>query len=683
MQPKELKVVPQQEGAGLDINLPQSEDAVMLQREENTTAKGDEAVCSTHSEARAAETAGSDVVTTKEVKTTDGSNSDVKTQQRNKSEKDRGPRITKEFLRNHCKQNKLYLTPYLNDTLYLHYKGFSTIENLEEYCGLKCLWLECNGLQQIQNLEAQTELRCLYLHQNLIRRLENLEPLSKLCTLNLCNNYIQVIENICTCILQPRSGTAPFPSEHCSPLLLQSQCLRQACRLQTVQDIAHLADCPSISVLDLSHNKLCDPDILTVLEAMPDLRVLNLMGNEVIRKILNYRKTLIVRLKQLTYLDDRPVFPMDRACAEAWAEGGLEAERREREAWETRERRKIQESVDALIAIRDRARERRRLKEEQERAGSAAQSSVAEESQDPLSESKSSALPERTEAFVQQSLEAHEEFLETVARGEPPGIAVATEESTLGEQDSSTHSPAESHAQPTDDGETQPNTETETQLMTAEGTQPITKPETQPMSTEGHQPITELHTRSTPPQGSQPITELETRPMATQGSLVTELESADQIETIHTDSPCQILIDDLPDLEEVDTEDLSATDIFTSQHVQRPKIEVIGGSSDESESEETDEPPAVTSSIKDAPSDPKPAKVLEVGSPELFLRVTNRHLPIKPEQPEPTNHSTEEELEAVDGAQWKNMVPEPLSRPDEPKPDTECRKPRCLIEELD
>jgi dynein assembly factor 1 len=53
------------------------------------------------------------------------------------------PEFFKKLLR---KEHKLYYgTAYLNDILYLHYKGFTKIENMEQFTGLKCLYAEGNG----------------------------------------------------------------------------------------------------------------------------------------------------------------------------------------------------------------------------------------------------------------------------------------------------------------------------------------------------------------------------------------------------------------------------------------------------------------------------------------------------------------------------------------------------------
>ncbi|CAE1286921.1 DNAAF1 [Acanthosepion pharaonis] len=259
------------------------------------------------------------------------------------------PRLTKAFLRQHCKDLKLYMTPELNDVLYLHYKGFPCIENLEEYTGLKCLWLECNGLLKIENLDNQKNLKCLYLQQNLIHKIENLEQLHLLCCLNVSNNMIEKIENL--------SGLTDL-----STLQISHN------KLTKLDDILHLIECTNISVLDLSHNHLEDPEIVEeVFAKMPSLGVLYLMGNPVIKKIKNYRKYLIISIKTLKYLDDRPVFPKDRALAEAWEIGGVEAETAERKAWAEKERKKIQDSVDALQKIRKKAEAQRiqkRLDEE-------------------------------------------------------------------------------------------------------------------------------------------------------------------------------------------------------------------------------------------------------------------------------------------------------------------------------
>ena len=57
------------------------------------------------------------------------------------------------------------------------------------------------------------------------------------------------------------------------------------------------------------------------------------MGNPVVKDIKHYRKTIIAKCKALRYLDDRPVFEDERRYCEAFAKGGIEAEREERKKY--------------------------------------------------------------------------------------------------------------------------------------------------------------------------------------------------------------------------------------------------------------------------------------------------------------------------------------------------------------
>jgi dynein assembly factor 1 len=63
-------------------------------------------------------------------------------------------KITPEFLVELCEEHGQYMTPNLNSELYLHFKGFQYIENLDAYTGLKTLWLESNGIKKISGLES-------------------------------------------------------------------------------------------------------------------------------------------------------------------------------------------------------------------------------------------------------------------------------------------------------------------------------------------------------------------------------------------------------------------------------------------------------------------------------------------------------------------------------------------------
>ena len=222
------------------------------------------------------------------------------------------PEMTKDEIRLSCLENNGYDSPELNDKLYLHFRGFKKIENLDLYTGCRAIWLDSNGFSEIENLDKMVDLRCLYLAKNLISEIKGLDCLKQLVTIDLSNNRITMVSNL-----------------SCCPLLETVNLSRNA--LATVESVAHFKECSQLRNIDLTMNRLeCDENFLPLLSEIPALVTLSLNGNE-LTKLPSFRKRLIATLPKLGYLD-RPVDEVERLCAEAFVSGGVEAEKVARDA---------------------------------------------------------------------------------------------------------------------------------------------------------------------------------------------------------------------------------------------------------------------------------------------------------------------------------------------------------------
>lgn len=229
------------------------------------------------------------------------------------------PEMTREAIRAAAVAHEGYETPELNDQLYLHFKGFRRIENLEEYYNLKALFLDSNGLSVIENLGHLSKLRCLYLQNNLIERISGLEGLTSLVTLDLSHNRLFKLENLS---VLPNLETLNVSRNY----------------LSTVESLQHLVECPKLATADIGNNNIEDAAVIEeVLAKAPVLVSIHMAGNPVCSQTPQFRKRVICAMPRLRYLD-RPVFELERVTAEAWKEGSREAETAARDAYNQRQR---------------------------------------------------------------------------------------------------------------------------------------------------------------------------------------------------------------------------------------------------------------------------------------------------------------------------------------------------------
>ena len=213
-------------------------------------------------------------------------------------------------------KTKYYPVHELNESLYLHFKGFTKIDNLSTFKNLKALYLEGNKISKIENLDSLVNLTSLFLHENTIQKIEGLDKLVNLTNLNLSDNLIKKIEGISKLI-------------NLTDFLIK----RNRIGFEGLEDLKGLLETgKELRVLDISDNYIQDVNIIDeILSKIINLKVLYLSGNEVTRKIPNYRKTLIGKIKNLTYIDNKPIFNDEKRYALAFCNGGYEEERKERE----------------------------------------------------------------------------------------------------------------------------------------------------------------------------------------------------------------------------------------------------------------------------------------------------------------------------------------------------------------
>jgi len=154
-----------------------------------------------------------------------------------------------------------YVTPNLNDKLYLHNNNFHNIAGLEEFTETKVIWLQSNALGNVVGLSHLKKLRVLYLHQNRIVSLEGLVGLDHLHTLNVSVNALRSLRGIA----------------HLPALQNLYAARNHLCTCESVSDIQNIR---TLTVLDISDNRI-DGDGILYLLTTPNLCQLSVVTLQV------------------------------------------------------------------------------------------------------------------------------------------------------------------------------------------------------------------------------------------------------------------------------------------------------------------------------------------------------------------------------------------------------------------
>ena len=265
------------------------------------------------------------------------------------------PEMSVDEIRLSCLENDGYDSPELNEKLYLHFRGFKKIENLDKYISCKAIWLDSNGFEKIENLDKMIELRCLYLSKNLINKIENLDTLQYLTMLDLSDNRLTIISNLSSL---PNLQTVNFSRNS----------------LASAEAIAHLIECEKIQNIDVTNNLLpADDSVMEVISKIPSLTAVSISGNEV-AKLPSFRKRMITMGKKLGYLD-RPIEPQERIAAEAFVIGGIEAETAARDTWRNEQK---QKRLDEMAQFRSwQATQQKAIKDANDKAKAEGRSTIS------------------------------------------------------------------------------------------------------------------------------------------------------------------------------------------------------------------------------------------------------------------------------------------------------------------